>query len=173
VLHFALYGLLTLSLMRLSGLRLPPLPRGRGLALGAALLAASAYALLAVGLPIDRYLFNLQPTLPRLPLIAAMLAGTLPYFLADEASTRDDRAARGAYGVAKLCFLLSLVLAIALNPPRLFFLAILVPALLLLFVVYGLLGLWLGRRTRHPLVPAAALALAFAWFIAVVFPLTA
>jgi len=170
VLHFALYGLLTLALMRLGGLRMPPLPRGRGLALAVALLAASAYALLAVGLPIDRYLFNLQPTLPRLPLVAVMLAGTLPYFLADEASTRDERAARGAYVVAKLCFLLSLVLAIALNPPRLFFLAIIVPAILLMFVVYGLFSRWIDARTRHPAVAAGALALAFAAFIAISFP---
>jgi dienelactone hydrolase len=170
LLHFALYGLLTLALLRWAGRRAPPLPAGRGAAFAVALLAASSYALLAVGLPIDRYLFNMQPTLPRLPLIALLFAGTLPYFLADEWSTRDGRAAPGAYVVAKLCFLLSLVLAIALNPPRLFFLAIIVPAILLLFVVYGLFSRWIDQRTRHPLVAATALALAFAAFIAISFP---
>jgi dienelactone hydrolase len=172
--HFALYGLLTwLLLRRAGGGTLPALPSGRGAALAMALLVACAYALPAFGWPIDRWLFNLWPTAQRLPLIALLLAGTLPYFVADQLATRDGRAPRGAHVAAKAAFVLSLLLAIALNPPRLFFLAILVPALLLLFVVYGLLGLWLGRRTRHPLVPAAALALAFAWFIAVVFPLTA
>ena len=172
--HFALYGLLSWALLRWAGGgRLPVLRPGGGAALAAALLAASAYALLALGWPIDRWLFNLWPPPQRLPWIALLLAGTLPYFLADELATRHDRAPRGAHVAAKAAFVLSLLLAIALNPPRLFFLAILVPALLLLFVVYGLLGLWLGQRTRHPLVPAAALALAFAWFIAVVFPLTA
>ena len=170
LLHFALYGLLTLALLRWAGRRLPPLPRGRALAFGVAVLAASAYALLAVGVPIDRYLFNMQPTLQRLPWIALLCTGTLTYFLADEASTRDGRAAPGAYVVAKACFLLSLVLAIALNPPRLFFLAIIVPAILLLFIVYGLFGRWIGQRTRHPAVAAAALALAFAAFIGISFP---
>jgi len=170
LLHFALYGLLTLVLLLWAGARPPRLPRGRALALVVAVLAASAYALLAVGLPIDRYLFNMQPTLPRLLLIAVLLAGTLPYFLADEWSTRDDRAAPGAYVVAKLCFLMSLVLAIALNPPRLFFLAIIVPAILLLFVVYGLFSRWIDQRTRYPAVAATALALAFAAFIAISFP---
>jgi dienelactone hydrolase len=170
VLHFALYGLLTFALLLWAGRRPPPLPRGRVLALIAAVLAASAYALLAVGVPIDRYLFNMQPTPLRLPLIVVLCAGTLPYFLADEWSTRDGRAAPGAYVVAKLCFLLSLVLAIALNPPRLFFLAIIVPAILLLFVVYGLFSRWIDRRTRHPAVAATALALAFAAFIAISFP---
>jgi hypothetical protein len=170
LLHFALYGLLTLALLLWAGARPPRLPRGRAVALVVAVLAASTYALLAVGLPIDRYLFNMQPTLPRLPLIAVLFAGTLPYFLADEWSTRDGRAAPGAYVVAKLCFLLSLVLAIALNPPRLFFLAIIVPAILLLFVVYGLFSRWIDQRTRYPAVAATALALAFAAFIAISFP---
>jgi alpha-beta hydrolase superfamily lysophospholipase len=170
VLHFALYGLLTFALLWWIGWRPPQLSRGRGLAMAFALLASSLYALLAVGVPVDRYLFNMQPTLQRLPLIVVLCAGTLPYFLADEASTRDGRAAPLAYIAAKLCFLLSLVLAIALNPPRLFFLAIIVPAILLLFVVYGLFSRWIDQRTRHPLVAATALALAFAAFIALSFP---
>jgi len=170
LLHFALYGLLTLALLRWAGRRPPPWPRGRTLALVAAVMGASAYALFAVGVPLDRYLFNMQPTMQRLPLIAVLFAGTLLYFLADECSTRDGRAAPGAYFVAKACFLLSLVLAIALNPPRLFFLAIIVPAILLLFVVYGLFSRWIDQRTRHPAVAATALALSFAAFIAVTFP---
>jgi dienelactone hydrolase len=169
--HFALYGLLTWLLLRWAGGgALPALRSDHRAALGLALLASSAYALLAFGWPIDRWLFNLWPPPQRLPLVAMLLAGTLPYFVADQLATRDDRAPRGAHLAAKAAFVLSLLLAIALNPPRLFFLAILVPALLLLFVVYGLLSLWLGRRTRHPLVPATALALVFAWFIGAVFP---
>jgi hypothetical protein len=109
----------------------------------------------------------------RLPLIAVMFAGALPYFLADEWFTRGAGAAPGAYVVTKLCFLLSLVGAIALNPQRLFFLAIIVPAILLLFVVYGLFSRWVGRATGHPAVAAVANALAFGAFIAVTFPLVA
>lgn len=173
VLHFGLYGLLTIAGLRASGRRPPRIARGRVLALGLAILFTSAYALLAVGVPVDRYVFNVRPEAVRLPLILVLCAGTLPYFLADEWLTRDSGAPWGAYVVSKLCFLLSLVLAIALNPQRLFFLAIIVPAILLLFVIYGLFSRWAGRRTGHPAVAATANALAFGCFIAVTFPLVA
>ena len=66
--------------------------------------------------------------------------------------------------------MLSLVLAIALNPARLFFLAIIVPVILLFLVVYGLFSGWAYKRTGYPPVGAAAVALAFAWAIAATFP---
>jgi hypothetical protein len=102
-----------------------------------------------------------------------MSAGALVYFLADEWLTRAPDAAPGAYFLSKLAFLLSLLLAIALNPHRLFFLAIIVPAILLLFVIYGLFSRWIFRRTGHPAVAALANALAFGCFIGVTFPLVA
>ena len=52
----------------------------------------------------------------------------------------------------------------------LFFLVIIVPAILLLFGIYGLFSAWVHRRTGHPLPAAMANALVFAWFIAVSFP---
>jgi dienelactone hydrolase len=172
-LHFGLYGLLTMGGLLMQR-RLPPrIPRGHALALSLAIVFTSAYALLAVGVPLDRYVFNVRPELVRLPLIAVMCIGTALYFLADEWLTRSAAAAPGAYFVSKICFLLSLVLAIALNPQKLFFLAIIVPAILLLFVIYGLFSRWAGERTRHPAVAAIANALAFGCFIAVTFPLIA
>jgi hypothetical protein len=173
VLHLALYGLLTMAGLVLAGRRPPRIAPGRSAAFGVAIVLVSAYALFAVGVPVDRYIFNMQPQAARLPLILVLCAGTLPYFLADEWLTRHAAAAPGAYFVSKICFLLSLVLAIALNPGRLFFLAIIVPAILLLFVIYGLFSRWAGRRSGHPAVAAVANALAFAWFIAVTFPLVA
>jgi len=175
VLHFVLYGLLTAFGLLLLGERPPRIERSTAarLALLLAVVLTALYALLAVGVPIDRYVFNVRPETLRLPLIAALCAGTWPYFLADEWLTRRAGAAPGAYFVSKLCFLLSLVLAIALNPERLFFLAIIVPAVLLLFVIYGLFSRWAYRSTGHPAVAATANALAFGWFIAVTFPLVA
>ena len=79
----------------------------------------------------------------------------------------------GGYAVTKLCFLLSLALAIALDLERLFFLIIIVPAILLLFLIYGLLAGWAYGRTHHPLVGGLANALVFAWAIAVTFPVVA
>jgi hypothetical protein len=170
VLHFALYGALTLAGLGWAGNRVP---RARGMALALGIVLVTAWALLAVGVPVDRYVFNAHPEAVRLPIIAALCAGTLPYFLADEWFTRSPAAAPGAYFLTKLCFLLSLVAAIALNPQRLFFLAIIVPAILLLFVVYGLFSRWAGRASGHPAVAAVANALAFGAFIAVTFPLVA
>ena len=191
LLHFALYGLLTAAASLWLVRRAPRFTRvsrvsrvssassasrlspAGGAALLLAITLATAYVLLAVGLPLDRYVFNLRPEPVRLPLIAALCVGTLPYFLADEAWTRDPAAPPAAYLVSKLCFLLSLVAAIALNPGRLFFLAIIVPAILVLFVVYGLFSRWIFKRTGLPAVAALANALAFAGFIGVTFPLVA
>lgn len=171
VLHFALYGLLTLAGLWALGRRPARVDAAQAAALGLAIGLATVYALLAVGVPVDRYVFNVRPEAVRLPVVAALCAGTLPYFLADEWLTRGPAAAPGAYVVSKVLFLVSLVLAIALNPGRLFFLAIIVPAILLLFVIYGLFSRWVFRRTGHPAVAAVANALAFGCFIAVTFPL--
>jgi hypothetical protein len=171
MLHFGLYGLITAAGLMLARRGLWRPGPVRGVALLVAVALASAYALFAVGVPLDRYVFNVLPTGQRWLLIPAIFAGTLPWFLADEWLARDPRAARGACFVTKLCFLMSLVLAIALNLNKLFFLAIIVPAILLLFIVYGLFSGCAFRRTGHPAVGAIANALAFACFIAVTFPL--
>ena len=136
------------------------------------MLAIAAYCILALGLPLDAFVTSFYPTHGRLPLIAAMLAGLLPYFLADEWMTRGAQARAGAYAFTKLCFVLSLAIAVALNLEKLFFLIIIVPAILIFFVVFGLFSGWSYRQTRQPLAGAAAIALAFAWSIAVTFPIT-
>jgi predicted alpha/beta-hydrolase family hydrolase len=171
--HFGLYGLLTAaSAWVAGGLRLDgstmPASRPR---LAVAVLAVAAYGILAMGLPLDRYVTSFLPIPERVPLVLALLAGTLPYFVADEWVTRGALAPRRGYATTKLCFLLSLGLAVALNLPRLFFLIIIIPSILLFFIVYGLFSGWAYRRTYDPLVGAAANALVFAWAIAVTFPL--
>ncbi len=139
-------------------------------ALTVAAVMLAAYSVGAIGWPIDTYLTSFWPIPRRLPLILAVLAGTLPYFVTDEWATRGTGAAPGGYVFTKLCFLLSLVLAVALNLPRLLFLIIIVPMIFLFLIVYGLFATWAHRRTWHPLVGAVANALAFAWAIAVTFP---
>jgi hypothetical protein len=103
-------------------------------------------------------------------LILAMLAGTAPYFIADEWATRGASAPWGGYAVTKLLFAASLLLAVTLNLQRLFFLIIIVPVILIFFIVYGLFSTWAFGRTQHPLAGGLANALAFAWAIAVTFP---
>lgn len=168
--HFALYGVLTLIALRAAGGALPAPGRSGGSPLLVAAAAASLYALAAFGLPLDRYVTSFAPVAGRGWLVLALLVGTLPFFLADAWLTRAARAPRLAYPATKLLFLASLAIAIALAPRRLFFLIIIVPVILLLFVVHGLLSRWAWRATGNPFVGAVASALAFAWAIAVTFP---
>jgi pimeloyl-ACP methyl ester carboxylesterase len=171
-LHFAVYGVLTFIGVALTR-RLEPGPRRGPIhprALMLAILATSVYATLAFALPTDRFVTALIPGWERMPLVLAILGGTLIYFLADEWATRGSGAAPGGYWLTKLLFLVSLLLAVLLNLSALFFLIIIVPAILVLFLVYGLLSGWVYRRTQHPAVAATANAIAFACAVAVTFP---
>jgi len=123
--------------------------------------------------PLNRFFTSFLPGPERYLLILAMLAGTLLYFLSDEWLTRGQTAARGAYVVSKIAFVISLAIAIALDFERLFFLIIIVPVIVLFFLVYGLFSTWVYRSTGHPFVAAIANAVAFAWAIGVTFPLLA
>ena len=185
-LHFLVYGVLTaLALMWLrrrqraalamhaalhaSPKRLEMTYRlWRNIAAGA--VAVAAFNIVAFGVPIDTYLFSFLPIPERWPLIAAIACGTLPYFIADETLTAVANR-HGGYALTKVCFLISLALAILLNPPKLFFLAIIVPAILLLFVAFGIVSRVSLRATGHPLPGAIGNAALFAWAIAVTFPM--
>ena len=175
-LHFAIYGMLTLLALWLSRRRdggsafVAPAVKTRSRALLIAMTASTLYATLAFAVPTDRFVTVLLPGAERLPQVLAILVGTLTYFMADEWATRGERAARGGYAFTKLLFLLSLMFAVALNLQELFFLVIIVPAMLILFLVYGLMSAWLYRRTNHPLVAAVANAAIFAIAVAVTFP---
>ena len=139
-------------------------------ALAIGVLAVAVFNILGVGQAIDRFLATFSLIPERVPIALAMLAGALPYFLADEWLTRGGNPVRGGYALTKLCFLASLALAIALNPGKLFFLAIIAPAVCIFFIVYGLISAWAFRATNDPTVGALANAVTFAWAIAVTFP---
>jgi hypothetical protein len=148
-------------------------PRG-GIArtvLGAAL--TIDFFLFLVALPLDRFFTSFVPVAGRIPLLLAVLVGTLPYFLADEWLTRGPEARRGAYAVTKVLFLLSLSLAVALDFEGLFFLVLIIPLIVIFFLIHGLLSRWVYRATGSPLVAGLANAFAFAWALAVTFPLYA
>jgi pimeloyl-ACP methyl ester carboxylesterase len=174
--HFAMYGLVSaagLALLRRTGSERPPAVAVSVPALAIAAALWTAYALGAFGTALDSYAVSFAPPASRWPVIAVLLAGTLLFFLSDEWLTRGEGAARGAFAAAKLAFLLSLGLAVALDFGRLFFLVIVVPVILLLFLVFGLLSRWAYGRTRHPFVAAIANAVFFAWAIGVTFPMLA
>jgi predicted alpha/beta hydrolase len=173
MLHFLLYGVLTALALLVLRKHAPPAgstpASWKAIAIAAA--AVTAYNVMAFGLPIDAYVFSFLPIPARLPLIVAIACGTLPYFVTDEWLTRGRRSRRGAYALTKLCFLISLAVAVALNPMKLFFLVIIVPAILLMFLAFGLVGRWSYAATHHPLPGALANAAVFAWGIAVIFPM--
>ena len=177
LLHFALYGLLTAAAARLAagaGSRTrassPPADRP---ALVIAAVGATAFAVAAIALPMDAFFTAYLPTGPRAPLLPLLLAGTLAWFLADEWLTRELAPRRGAWPLTKACFLLSIGIAIALDPERLFFLAILMPVMVAFFTVHGLFSRWCLRATGHFAVGGIACAVAFAWAMAATFPLVA
>jgi pimeloyl-ACP methyl ester carboxylesterase len=175
-LHFAVYGVITalgLWLTRERSARAPSDPVRGHLLWGGFVMAGVAYlayANLAFAVPTDRFVTTLLPGLARLPLVLAMLVGTLCYFVADEWLTRGVGAARGGYALTKFFFLCSLLFAVALNLNELFFLIIIVPAMLVFFLIYGVMSGWVYHRVNHPLVGAIANSLAFASAMAVIFP---
>ena len=172
--YFALYGLITTSCLwwqrrafAFEGWQV------RWLKDLAAACAMTFYGGVALALPLDSYVTSFMPGRGRVILIAAMLVGTLIYFLSDEWLTRGPNVGRGAYLASKVAFLLSLALAVALDFKRLFFLIIVVPVIIVFFAVYGTFSAWAYRRTGHPFVAGLASAIAFAWAIGVTFPLLA
>jgi hypothetical protein len=168
--HFALYGLITALCLWVA--RSPHAPRAFSRpALAVAAAAVIAFGFLGVVWPINSFFTSFVPGPDRFVLILAMLIGTLLFFVSDEWLTRGEGAARGAYAASKIAFLLSLAIAVALDPGRLFFLIIIVPVIVIFFVVYGLFSSWTYRQTQHPLVAGIANAVAFAWAIGVTFPL--
>lgn len=173
--HFLLYGLLTFAVLfvvRPTVARRERLPLS-GAALGVATAAILIYSAVAILWPIDTYVTSFLPGRHRLLLLAAMLVGTLPYFLADEWLTRGEHAATGLYAASKAAFLVSLGLAVALDPQRLFFLVMIVPVMVPFFLAFGLISTWSYRATNSPLAAGLANAAVFAWAIAVTFPMLA
>ena len=168
--HFVVYGLLTAGGLWLTrheaagatGHWRRPLAPALGLAV---------YYILGLGAPIDAFVTSFMPSGVRWLLIAPLFVATALYFLGDEWLTRGEGAARGGYAFSKLCFIASLLGAVALNPQKLFFLIIIVPVIFIFFVVYGLISFWTYGRTRDPRVAALGNAAGLAFAIAVTFPI--
>lgn len=173
--HFLAYGALTLALTawarRSADTGLQREAWAGPLPVAFATLAVTAYAAGALGVAIDATLTNYHPVPARYPLFAAMLLGTLVYFVASEWATRGEGAGVAAPAAATCGFVLSLAVAVALDFERLFFLLIIVPVIVLFFIIYGLFSRWSYARTGHPLPGAVASAVAFAWAITVTFPM--
>ena len=101
--HCAVYGVLTAAGLWWARRREAPAARAASLAVILAALAIAAYAILGLGLALDRFVLSFLPAPHRAWLVPALLLGTLPWFLADEWATRGPGAARLAYPATKRC----------------------------------------------------------------------
>jgi hypothetical protein len=168
--HLGLYGLLTAAGLWTLGRR-PVFAAAKPGALLLCGVAVAVYYSCALGLPLDAYVVSFFPTLQRALLTPPIFLGCAVYFLADEWLTHGEGAAPGGYAFSKFCFLVSLGIAVALDPKRLFFLVIIAIVVVILLTVYGFIGRWVYARTRDPRPGALGAAFGLAWAIAVCFPI--
>jgi dienelactone hydrolase len=162
--HLLVYGALSLGVLAWCGVRL-----GRVAWLPAAALAA--YGIFVFGGALDRYVASFMPNAARLPIIAVIAFGATTYMLADSLATDGGRARKWRVLVARGAFLASLGMAVALDFSRLFFLLLIIPLIVVFFVVFGLMGGWVGRRTMSPAAVGVGLGVILAWTLGVSFPL--
>lgn len=159
-LHLAVFGLLQLWLIRRWG--------GRWGAF-----SPLAFVLLlgwsaVFGVALDRYAANFWPVAQRVWIIGAMALGAVPFMVADALLTQGASLKRRF--VLRGGFILSLGIAVALNPSELFFLVMIAPVVLLFYAVFGTMGRMAARRAG-PLAAGLALGLVLAWALGVSFPL--
>lgn len=169
--QLGLFGLLLLLPRR--GALPRPLARVPPVRLLVASLGCTIALVAPVTLAVHAELTLLPPSAARLPVMAALLAGGLLFFLGVERAGRGPTAPRGAPPMILLAFLVSLAAAIALDPDRLLFLGALAILLLPVLVTALLLGRWARRATGHPLPPALACAVFAAVLLGGTMPLLA
>lgn len=133
--------------------------------------ALAAYALLTFGLTAHLTWTSFALAGERVWMAPVLFVFMLVYFWADETliARASGRARLGLYLFSKVTLLVSLVAAILVFGGP-FFLLILLPVLLILFVWHGLYAHCLHRLTGRPWVAAVLNAAVFAWIIAATFP---
>lgn len=166
--HFALYGAILGGILIAQGTVRPGWPGWRPLA---AAVPAAAFCILGPGLVIHLYAANFMPIPARLPLILALLAGTVLFTLAEEGLIRAPNARWWTGAASRTAFLLSLAGAIALDLESLFFLIIILPVILIFLIIYGLFARWIHGAAGHSVTGGLATGAAFAWALGVTFPL--
>ncbi|MFK7792331.1 MAG: alpha/beta fold hydrolase [Devosiaceae bacterium] len=170
--HMALYGIVQLLILRVLGQRM--LGNGllglqlSGFAIAAGMLVA-AYGVLVFGFALDRYVANFLPHAGRLPIIAALAVGAVPFMIADSTMAHAHPKFWQRM-LIRLAFLVSLGIAIALDFEGLFFLILIIPVIALFFLIFGLMGRWVEARAG-PLASGLGLGLLLAWSLGVTFPM--
>jgi pimeloyl-ACP methyl ester carboxylesterase len=171
--YFFLAGMGTLLLMRRRGLLERRVwarwIRAGGIGAG---LVLFGYIVLAVFIPSDLTWASMVPTGARLIWFFVLAVFCFPYFLADTALTyavgRGTTA--GRFLLTKALFAGSLLLAVQITP-GLFFILLLLPFLMVAWSMFGVYAARALERLGTPVPGAMAISLAFAWFMASLFPL--
>ncbi len=163
MLHLALFGVLQLAL--LGGLRRERFPLR-------AVMALALWGIVVFGLALDRYAASFWPSAQRLPIIAALSLGTVPFMVADSYVTQAGYGALWRRVVARLVLFASLGIAATIDPDQLMFVLIVLPVFVLFYLVHGLMGRWVGRQSGA-LAAGLGLGLCLAWALGVSFPLFA
>ena len=162
--HLAVYGILVLGGLAVEG----DTPKLRGWRAG---LAVAAFGILIVGAILDRYVANFMLTGTRWWIFLALLPGAVLACLADATLIQAGQARPWRRVATRAGFLLSLGLAVLLDPGRLFFLVLVMPVLVLFYLTFGLIGGWVGRRSGSAFAMGIGLGVIMAWLLAASFPL--
>jgi hypothetical protein len=171
-LHFAVYGVLALGVLFLTGgLQVEAVPRV--LAALAMAVPVAVFGILVFGTALDRYVASFWPTPERLGIVLAIACGAVPFFLADAVLTEGGRGGVLRVLAARGASLGSLAGAVALDFEGLFFLVIILPVIVLFFLLFGTVGGWIGRASWRPGAAGIGLGLFLAWALGVSFPLFA
>ncbi|WP_439521467.1 alpha/beta fold hydrolase [Marivita sp.] len=167
--HLGIFGLLSLLMQRLLWGRLVFGWTGV-VSIGAAVLALLVWGIGVFGFALDRYGANFFPIAERLPIIAALILGAVPFMVADAQLVWKGSIWRRI--LARVALLVSLGIAVALDLEGLFFLIIIAPVIVLFFFVHGAMGRGFGKKAG-PLVAGLALGIILAWALGVSFPMFA
>ncbi len=173
VAYFFLAGTGTLLLLRRRGLLERRIWSGwiRAGGIGAGVLLFG-YIVLTVFIPSDLTWASMIPTGARPLWFVIMALLCFPYFLADTSLTYAVGRGRtaGRFLLTKALFAGSLLLAVQITP-ELFFILLLLPFILAAWSMFGVYAAHTLERLGTPIPGAVAITLAFAWFMASLFPL--
>ncbi|MEM8537888.1 MAG: alpha/beta fold hydrolase [Pseudomonadota bacterium] len=159
--HLLIYGAVQMALMIWLGHR-----PGRLSKLGAVLVLV--WTIAVFGFALDRYGANFWPTPQRLAIIAALAVGAVPFMFSDSWVVHGASLTHRI--VARMGFLVSLAIAVAIDFEGLFFLILIAPVIVLFYFSFGSIGR-VSARHFGPTGAGLALGLALAWALGVSFPL--
>ena len=105
-------------------------------------------------------------------IIVALALGAVPFMLADALVTDGGRASLARRIAARVAFLISLGIAVAIDFEGLFFLIMIAPVIVLFYALFGLVGRWVAQR-QGAVAAGLGLGICLAWSLGVSFPMFA